>query len=170
MLQRALLLLCTCLLIVACGGAIPDGPTLPPGPGAGQTEGASPSEAPIFASESPAGSEPVVNEEFCGTIGNLETALGDFEAIKVTPGDGQKMKTQANQVSRTMTPITQGAAKNLSTLVSALASTVDELNHAAEDYATARGDRNAQQQRVKKAVAAVHAAITALRTGADCTN
>jgi len=167
-LGRALLLMLTCIVVAACGGN-----SATPTPSPTSSPGATSSDAyPLSSGDagSPGASGTVVDEAFCGTIANLESALADYEAIKVKPTDGQKLEDQAGAVSKTMDAITTAANQADAALSASLATAVSELVSASEDYATASGPRDTQQKRLKKAVSSVHTAITDLRSSSGCTS
>jgi hypothetical protein len=164
--RRALLLAPFLLLVAACGGSSPT-PTPAPTPTEVPTAGGTESAPASVALESPSGST-LVDEAFCGTITDLETTLNEFNAIKVKPGNGQKLQDQAAKVQTAMDAITQAATADVSALADALGTQVDELNQAAADYATNSSGKT-EEKRLNKAVTAVTTAIDDLRGAAGCT-
>lgn len=162
MLARALLLVLTCLIAVACGG------TSPTPSGSVASGSALPSAA---VSASPMSSGPTVDETFCGTVADLETALQSFEAIKIKASNANKLKDAADGVSAALTPITDTATTDLKNLTSALKSAVDGLSSSTENYATTSpSGKTAAEKKLKKSLTTLHTAISQLRQAATCSN
>jgi len=159
-LARALLLVLTCLVAVACGGtsATPSGSVAPSLPAASALVSASPSD-----------SGPTVDETFCGTIADLESALQAFEAIKIKASFASKLKDAADGVSAALTPITDTATSDLKNLTSALKTAVDGLSSSTENYATTSpAGKAAAEKKLKKSLTTLHTAIAQLRQAATC--
>ena len=162
MLARALLLALTCLIAVACSGstATPSGSVRP-----------SSSPASSAVSASPGSSGPTVDEAFCGTVADLESALQSFEAIKIKAGNASKLKDAADAVSAALTPITDTATADLKNLSNGLKSAVDGLTSSTENYATSSSSaKAAAEKKLKKSLTTLHTAIGQLRQAATCSN
>ena len=162
MLARALLLVLTCLVAVACGGssATPSRSVAPGSP-----------SASAGVSASPVSSGPTVDETFCGTIAELESALASFEAIKIKASNANKLKDAANGVSAALAPITNTATADLKNLTSAMKTAVDGLSSSTENYATTSpSGLAAAEKKLKKSLTTLHTAITQLRQAATCSN
>jgi hypothetical protein len=142
-------------VVAACGG---NPPTATPAPSATPPPSAD-------ASAQPSGD--VVDEAFCGTVANLETALQNFEAIKIRTVNRSKLTQQAQHVSQALEPIQAQADQSLSGKMGKLATAVDGLKSATENFATSSNTSSATQQ-LKKAIKTLHTAINALRTAATC--
>jgi len=159
-LARALLLVLTCLIAVACGGssATPSGSVAPSSP-----------LASAAGSAAPMSSGPTVDETFCGTIADLESALAGFEAIKIKASNGNKLKDAAAGVAAALTPITDTATADLKNLTSAMKTAVDGLTSSTENYATTPSSGlAAAEKKLKKSLTTLHTAITQLRQAATC--
>lgn len=159
MLARVVLLVLSCLFLAACAGS-----SISSSPSARASSSTSPAASP---SVSPSGA--IVNEAFCGTVADLESALQSLEMIKVKPANGSKIKDQAGAVKAALTPIMSTAAAGLTSRVDSLQKAVEGVSTASENYATANAaSKSAADKRLKKAIATLHTAITDVRQAAAC--
>ncbi len=108
-----------------------------------------------------------MDEAFCGTIGDLESKLQDFEAIKLKTANKSRVKPAADNVSGAYSAISDAASPALTSKMDALKAAIDALSSAAENYSTSPHPDSAAGG-VRNAEKALHKAITQLRSAASC--
>jgi hypothetical protein len=156
---RALLIAIAIAAIAGCSSSAPSSPS--------SSASASQSGSPLPSSSAGTSPGATVDEAFCGTIGDLESKLQDFEAIKLKAVNKAKIKPAADNVSGAFSAISDAASATLKSKVDALKSAIDGLSSAAENYST-NSHPDAVAGAVKSATAKLHKAIAQLRAAASC--